>query len=133
MLLSLFALLIIFGLVMLTSASAVIAFDRFGDNYFFVKRQLMFGILPGIAAFFFFAKLPDKWLKKFGVWTFYVSIVFLALVFLPGVGSKLNTGAQSWISFGGLSFQPAEFAKLGLVFFISTVYLFVTAEPKMLV
>lgn len=121
MLLSLFALLLIFGLVMLTSASAVVAFDRFGDNYFFVKRQLLFGIFPGIVAFFFFAKLSDRWLKKIGMWMFYVSVILLILVFLPGVGSKLNTGAQSWISVGGFSFQPAEFAKLGLIFFMSGI------------
>lgn len=120
-LLALFAGLLVFGLVMLTSASAVIGFDRFGDNYFFVKRQLLYGVLPGIVAFFFFAKLRFDLLKKVGVWTFYLSLVLLVLVFIPGIGDTLGTGAHSWIRVAGISFQPAELVKLGMIFFLAQI------------
>jgi len=56
-LLGLFGILLIFGLIMLTSASSVIGYNRFGDTYFFIKRQVFYGVLPGIVACIFFAKL----------------------------------------------------------------------------
>lgn len=119
LLLAYFAGLLLFGLIMLTSASSVIAYDKFGDAYFFVKRQLLYGVLPGIAGFLFFSKISYDWLKKFGNIVFYVSIAFLIAVLIPGVGSTLNTGARSWIVLGGASFQPAELAKFGLVFYMA--------------
>ena len=118
-LLSYILILLVFGLIMLTSASSVIAFDKFGDSYFFVKRQVLFGLLPGVFAFFFFSKLPYEWLKKIGVWIFYVSISLLLAVLIPGVGQQLNTGARSWLLIGGFSLQPSELAKLGMIFFLA--------------
>ena len=119
MLLSYFIILIIFGLIMLTSASSVIGFDKFQDTYFFVKRQLVYGIAPGFFAFLFFAKLPYETLKPIGTWIFYISVALLVTLLIPGVGANLGTGASSWISIGAVSFQPAELAKLGTIFFLA--------------
>lgn len=118
-LLSCFFLLLVFGLIMLTSASSVSAFDRFGDTYFFIKRQLLFGVLPGIVAFFFFSKLPFDWVKKIGHAIFVASLLLLIGVLIPGVGETFSTGARSWLVLGGISFQPSEMAKLGLIFFLA--------------
>jgi len=49
--------LLFFGLLVLTSASSVIGLQKFGDSYFFVKRQLLYGVLPGIIAMYIFAKI----------------------------------------------------------------------------
>lgn len=119
-LLSYFGILLIFGLIMLTSASSVLGYDRFGDAYFFVKRQLLFGVLPGIFTFLFFVKIPFAWLKQVGLGLFGLSFLLLILVFIPGVGSDLNTFANSWIVILGFSFQPIEMMKLGFIFFIAT-------------
>jgi len=113
------AVLLLFGLMMLSSASAAVGHERFGDSYFFIKRQLLYGVLPGIAAFFFFAKLPYAQLKRMSPWLYVASLILLLLVFIPGIGSSLGTGAQSWILLGGFSFQPAEVAKLGLLLFFA--------------
>ena len=48
-----FALILIFGLIMLTSAGSAVGHEKFNDSYFFIKRQLLFGILPGLVLFFF--------------------------------------------------------------------------------
>ncbi|PIT86205.1 MAG: putative lipid II flippase FtsW [Candidatus Magasanikbacteria bacterium CG10_big_fil_rev_8_21_14_0_10_43_6] len=119
LLLSYFILLLLFGLIMLTSASSVTAFDRFGDTYFFIKRQLLYGVTPGIIAFFVFSKLSYPTLKKAGMAGFYISIALLVAVLIPGVGSTLNTGARSWLIVAGFSLQPAELVKLGMIFFLA--------------
>ncbi|MBH41537.1 MAG: putative lipid II flippase FtsW [Candidatus Magasanikbacteria bacterium] len=119
-LLSYFGVLLVFGLIMLASASAVIGYDRFGDQYFFIKRQLLYGAIPGVLAVFFLIKIPYTWIKKITWFIAIGSFALLVLVLIPGIGSSFNTGARSWITFGGFSFQPAELAKLGVVFFLAT-------------
>ncbi len=117
--LSYFLILLVFGLVMLTSASNAVGHEKFNDSYFFIKRQLLFGALPGLVLFFFFAKLNYQLLKKAALPLFILSIVTLLLVFIPGLGSNYGTHAQSWIAISGYSFQPSEFAKLGMVIFLA--------------
>lgn len=114
-----FAFFLVFGLAMLTSASSAVGHEKFNDSYFFIKRQLLFGVLPGLILFFFFAKFDYQRLKKLGGWIFALSIILLLLVFIPGIGSNYGTHAKSWLTVFGYSFQPAEFAKLGLVVFLS--------------
>lgn len=119
-LLSYLAILLLFGLMMLTSASSAVGQERFGDNYFFIKRQLMFGVVPGIVAFLFFTKISYQTLKRLSMWLFFGSLLLLVLVLIPGIGSTYDTNARSWISLFGASFQPSEFAKLGIILFLST-------------
>ncbi|MBU0661434.1 putative lipid II flippase FtsW [Patescibacteria group bacterium] len=113
------AIVLIFGLIMLTSASAVIGFDQFSDQYFFVKRQILYGVLPGLVLFLFFVKLPYQFLRSVGSLFFWGAVVLSILVLIPGVGSSFGTGAQSWIVLLGFSLQPSELMKLGLIFFLS--------------
>lgn len=120
-LLSAFILLLVFGLLMLTSAGTAVGYDRFDDRYFFIKRQLLLGVLPGLIAFFILVRVPYALLRRSALPVFILSVILLGLVFVPGIGSTLNTNAQSWLVIAGQSFQPAEFAKLGLVFFLSLI------------
>jgi cell division protein FtsW len=113
------AVFLVFGLVALTSASSAIGIERFGDSYFFIKRQLLYGLVPGIFAFLFFSKLNYSFLRKHAGFVYVLCISLLILVFVPGIGSSLNTGSTSWLVFGNFSFQPAEFAKLGLIIFMA--------------
>jgi cell division protein FtsW len=128
--LSLFVILLIFGLIMLSSASSPVGHDRFADGYFFIKRQLLFGFLPGLAAFLFFAKFSYRKLKTLATPIYGLTLFILFLVFIPGLGTSLNTAAQSWISVGGFSFQPAEFAKLGLIIFYAAYLAMKGSELK---
>lgn len=113
------ALLVVFGLVMLTSASAAIGRDSFHDSYFFVKRQIVFGVLPGLAAFLLFANIPYHTLRRMAFPLFLFANTLLLLVFVPQIGSSYGTNARSWLTAFGVSFQPAEFAKMGLVLFLA--------------
>jgi cell division protein FtsW len=108
------------GIVMIYSASAIRAQDRFGDPTFFLKRQLLWAAL-GLAAMGY-AAIGD--LKRFQRLTpifFLASVLLLSLVLIPAVGIKIN-GARRWLRFFGLSFQPAEFAKLAVILFLASYF-----------
>lgn len=116
-----FAILLVFGLVMLMSASSPVGHKDFGDANFFIKRQILLGVLPGLVLFFFFAKYPYQKLRRYSSLFFILSVLLLLLVFIPGVGQSFGTINRSWISLFGFSFQPAEFAKLALIVYISAL------------
>lgn len=114
----LFAVLLVFGLVMLASASAPMGYARFGDTYFFIKRQLLFGLVPGVFLFLILARLNYQILQKFSGVLYLLSLVLLVLVFIPGLGLVIN-GSRSWVSLMGFSFQPSEFAKLTVIIILA--------------
>lgn len=118
-LLAYFAVLLFFGLLMLTSASAPMGYDKFGDKYFFIKRQIFVGVLPGLVAFFSLVKIKYELLKKYSLLIFVFSLILAVLVFIPGIGSDLNVGAKSWIKLFGQSFQPSELLKISMIIFLA--------------
>ncbi|MFH1286831.1 MAG: putative lipid II flippase FtsW [Candidatus Magasanikbacteria bacterium] len=118
-LLILFGVLVAFGIVMLTSAGSAIGLERFDDSYFFVKRQLLYGLLPGTFIFFLCVRVSLDFVKRNAFFIFVVCISLLLLVFIPGIGSSYNTGANSWLQIWNYSFQPSEFAKLALIIFFA--------------
>ncbi|MFA6215892.1 MAG: putative peptidoglycan glycosyltransferase FtsW [Patescibacteria group bacterium] len=115
-LLGIFGLITVFGLIMLSSASAVESYRNFGSTYYLFWHQVVSGFIPGVAFFFVFAAIPYRRLEKYTVWFFIISLILLLLVFLPGIGSNNGSSAKSWINvFGLFSFQPAEIVKLFLI------------------
>jgi cell division protein FtsW len=110
-------LLLVFGLIMLMSASSAIGEARFGDSFFFIKRQLVYSLI-GLVGFFVMANIPYIFWKKY-MWVVYAGIItLLTLVFVPGLGIT-SKGAQRWIDLGIVSIQASEFVKLGLIMFIA--------------
>jgi len=109
----------VFGLVMLTSASGPVAYARFGDNFYYLKHQLLIGAIPGGIAFLAGALIPHELWKKFALPMLFISIMLLLLVFIPGIGADFGTFAKSWVVIGGISFQPAEFVKLTFLFYLA--------------
>ena len=109
--------LIVFGLVMLASAGVAYSRVRFGSSYFFFLRQLE-GILIGLILLFIFQKINYNFWKKISFPFFILSIIFLVLVFVKGVGTTIY-GANRWIQFGSLSFQPSEMLKLSLIIYLA--------------
>ena len=107
--------LAIFGCVMVYSASCYNAEIHYGDQYFFLKKQII-GVVLGAAAMVALSFVNHHKLKKFKWWAVGITLVLLGLVFIPGIGIE-NYGAKRWIGFGGFSIQPSEIAKFVLVFF----------------
>ena len=108
-----------FGVVAVYSASGYVAKTQYGDEWYFVKKQLI-GFVLGIAAMLLCGRFDYRKLKGKKVrWiALVVPIVLLALVFVPGIG-KSNYGATRWIGIGGVTIQPSELAKYGFVIFAS--------------
>jgi len=103
--------------VMVYSASAIVAADRFRDPYFFLKRQLFWALLGSIAMLVA-VRVDYRKLERFVVPALIVAGVLLLLVLVPPFGQAIN-GTRRWIRFGVVSFQPAELAKLALVIYLA--------------
>jgi cell division protein FtsW len=110
--------LVLFGLLMLSSASGPSAYAKFDDSFWFVKHQLLFGLLPGAVALLFFARFDYHRLRAWAKGCLILSFVLLLAVFLPGVGAAWGT-SQSWIHLFGFSLQPAEIVKLTFLIFLT--------------
>lgn len=110
--------LLTIGLLILSSAGAGIGLERFGDSYFFVWRQFVYGVIPGLVGLAFMLWLPYEQLRQYAVPIFLAVLFLLGIVLIPGIGQKYG-GAQSWLALGPLSFQPSEFLKLALVLYLA--------------
>ncbi|ALS27353.1 stage V sporulation protein E [Paenibacillus cisolokensis] len=111
------ALILAIGIVMVYSASAVLAFHEFGDKFYYVKRQLLFAAL-GIGAMIFTMN-TDYWIwKKWAKLGLLVCFGLLVIVIVPGIG-VVRGGARSWLGIGSFGIQPSEFMKLAMVIFLA--------------
>ena len=110
--------LVVFGCVMVYSASSYSAQYHYGNEFFFLFKQII-GMVLGVAALIFFSLIDYHLLKKFRYWALGVSVVLLVLVFVPGFGVK-SFGASRWVNLFGVSIQPSEITKFALVLFLSS-------------
>jgi len=111
--------LIFFGLIFLSSASSTFAFyNKGGDSYFFVKQQLLNGVLPGIILFYFFLRIDYRIYKKL-YWVFFILSLLLLIAVLLFNGGGHSFTAQSWIVIGNKSFQPSEVVKLFFILLLA--------------
>ncbi len=118
-LLTIVSILLLLGLLMLASAGTGIGLDRFNDASYFLKHQMVFGVLPGIIGLIVFYRIPYTFWKCHAFWLLLLSLGLLLLVFIPGISGDFK-GAHSWVSFGPwFSFQPSEFVKLTFLFYLA--------------
>lgn len=117
LILGLAAFLVFFGLVMLTSASANIGKLRFDDNYFYLKHQLISGLIPGLIGFVIAFYFYYGWYEKLAPLIFLACLIALLLIFSP-LGVRAG-GADRWLNLGFITFQPSEFMKIAFVLYIS--------------
>jgi cell division protein FtsW len=108
------------GVVMVYSASAIVAHDRFGDSAFFFKRQAVWAAL-GMMALAVTQRIHYARLRAFTPLLLFLTAAALVLVLVPGIG-RVAGGARRWIAIAGpFAFQPAEGAKLALVLYLAHV------------
>lgn len=103
------------GLIMIFSASYVIAEEEQGNPYYFLQRQAIW-VAMGLLGMYLLSRVNYRALRRLSLILMLVSFVLLALVF-TGLGTDLGTGAKRWLALGFFTFQPAEFAKLSFVVF----------------
>jgi len=108
------------GLLMVLSASYIKSLDKFGNGFFYFKKQTAFVvagfILMGVASL-----IKPSFYYRISYLSLILLIILLALVFVPGIGVKIN-GAYRWIKVGGWTFQPSEYAKIALVLFLGRFF-----------
>ncbi|HEV7759716.1 MAG TPA: putative lipid II flippase FtsW [Acidimicrobiales bacterium] len=105
------------GLVMVLSASSVVALDKHGSSWYFVSRQLTWSI-AGTGVLVLVARIDYRRWRRLANPLLWVSIAALVLVLVPGIGVSAN-GAQRWLGVGSLTIQPAEVVKLTLLIWIA--------------
>ena len=109
--------LMLFGLVMIYSASFIWAEYKFGNSLHYAIYQATF-MLIGIFLMYFLSKINYKFYYKNATKLLIIAIILLILVLIPGIGIVRN-GSRSWFGIGGFGIQPSEFAKLALIIFAS--------------
>lgn len=112
------AVLLFLGLVMVTSASGPVAYQKFGDTYWYLKHQLLYGLLPGAVLFMITSRVDYRRWRALAAPLLVASVILLVLVFVPGIGADWGT-SRSWINIGGFSLQPAEIVKLTFLFYLA--------------
>ena len=105
------------GIVLVYSASAILATERFGDGYYFLKKQALFGGFA-LAMMMVMMHIPYTFLKRLAYPILAVNLLFLILLLIPGIGYRVG-GSTRWIRLVNLSFQPSEFTKLALIIFLA--------------
>lgn len=110
--------LISFGLLFVYSASSVYAGQKYGDEFLFAKKQLIY-IIPGALAALVGMRVSLERLQRYSLWIFFGVLGLTALTLVPGVGKKI-LGASRWISVHGYQIQPSEFLKIAVVLHLSS-------------
>jgi len=110
------AVLIGLGFVMVASSSLHLG-ERYGNPFHFVTRHSMaFGL--GLAIAVLVARTPTAWWARTSTLLYFVGLVLLLLVLLPGLGKEVN-GATRWIALGSFNLQTSEFMKLFLILYLA--------------
>ncbi len=107
----------IFGIIMIYSASSIWAEYKFNDSFKFVKAQCAFFIMSLILVYILSKINPKIYYEKANTILF-ICFILLILVLIPGLG-KIRNGSRSWFGIGGFGIQPSEFAKIGLIIYVS--------------
>jgi len=106
-----------FGVVMVYSASSIMAAKRFHDGFFFLKRQGLFALI-GLAIMLVTMQINYQFWRKLAAPILLGCLVLLILVLIPGIGGSAG-GASRWIRLPGFNLQPSEIAKIALIIYMA--------------
>jgi cell division protein FtsW len=114
--------LLVLGIIIIASISITLSSQHFGITYYFLVRQFIIGIIPGLILGFILFRLDEKKLKKISLPALLISIVLCAMVFLPYIGVSAG-GAKRWLNFlGNATIQPSEILKLTFIIYLATLF-----------
>ena len=109
--------LIVFGIVMVYSASSYLGELNFNDKFYFLKKQILGAVLGSAVLIVTYFIDYHKYIK-YKNWFLLIAIILLILVFVPFIGIE-NNGAKRWIGLPGFTIQPSEIAKFAFILFAS--------------
>lgn len=108
--------LVVFGLLMVFSASYPSANYRYGDGLYFITRQSIWAVI-GTVAMLITSGINYRKYKKLCKPIMLITFVLLVLVLL----STPLKGARRWLGFGAFTIQPSEIAKISVIIFLAKV------------
>ncbi len=111
--LSILAIIITIGLIMVWSASFILASEMFGSSFHYIVRQMIY-LLLSIGVALFVARTKYNFWIKYGYIFNIAATSLVGLTIIKGVGSHAK-GASRWLNFGGLSLQPGEIVKFTVI------------------
>lgn len=109
--------LVLFGIVMLASTSAVHGEAQYGDASFFLKRQLV-AVVAGFLAAYLAAKIDYHLWQALAVPVAGLALTLLVLVLIPGVGTSVK-GSARWLGLGFVTLQPSEIGKFASIILLA--------------
>lgn len=109
--------LVIIGLIILYSTSSYNGQVKFHDSFYYLKKQA-FATSLGLAVMYVMANIDYHVWQKYAVFAYVLALVLSVAVLF--IGDEYN-GSKRWLSFGPLSFQPSEFAKIAMILFITNI------------
>lgn len=112
-------LFVFFGIVVIADASAPLAAKNFNDKFYFAKQQLIPASI-GLLISLIVMNINYLFWEKVATFLFFGNIILMIMVFLPGVGVKLQ-GASRWVDLGFTLIQPSEFLKLTISMYLAKV------------
>lgn len=118
-LVALILIMVLFGLIMVASASSVTALYRYGKSMKFFERQLIVGA-AGFVGMLVVSKIDYHILASHRVLKPVLVLVWLFVFITAFVGEDLN-GARRWINIGGITIQPSELAKIAWIIYFAAV------------
>ncbi len=105
------------GILMVASSSRVWAAYKFDDPFYYAWRQGFFALL-GFFAMLICSHISIPFLRRYVKVIFWLSVVTLVLVLIPGIGVMRN-GSRSWFGIGSFLIQPSEFFKIAIILYVS--------------
>jgi len=109
--------LLLYGLVMIGSASLEIGVKTYDNPFFLLTRHGLYLLVSGAAALIAISVPIQSW-QKHGAALLAVSFLLLIVVLVPGIGKEVN-GATRWVALGPISLQGSEFVKLFVMIYMA--------------
>lgn len=119
-LLILTCLLVIIGLLALISASSIKGAEEYHDVFYYVKKQLLQGVLGGFFLMWLISVINYKIWQKFALILFILNIILVGLCFVSPFKYVINS-SHRWFKLGPLVFQPSEFLKITYILFLAQI------------
>ncbi|MDJ0829382.1 MAG: putative lipid II flippase FtsW [Desulfobacterales bacterium] len=110
-------LLVGIGIVMVYSASSTLALQRFGSDYFFLKKQIMFAA-AGLVVLMICRHLPYHWYRNIAYPLVFTAIALLIILLTTGYGYSAG-GSTRWLRIKSFNFQPSEVARFALIIYLA--------------
>lgn len=107
--------LVVFGLAVLYSTGSYNGSVRFGDAFYYMKKQF-FAAALGMLVMYLISCMDYHIFEKYAIAAYLISLALSTLVLFAG---NAYNGSRRWLSLGPLSFQPSEFAKLAVILFLA--------------